>query len=352
MFNGSSDQVPTAAAADLIEERLRTLVAAPPAERTVPPAAARQWLDNLLSKNDTYRDATLAIIAISLASDGGVDVQVAIPGRRAVTQRLTKVCKALGIPCKQDAFQTLGKGQKRLDGLDRPEWRALVKWLSTDASPVDIAAAFEYVAEDMSATARVIPPMPELNTGALTFPRMWALFESMLDIPSRGVHEQMIFAALLHALILELGDGRQVKTKNINASDASAGTAADVQVLLGGQPMEAYEVTANSWKTKLSQAEAARVKAGLMRLHIVASGGELSADELASELKENGLGLGADLSVLDIRHEIRSMTARLTRSNRPEALQHLYELLVHKQPDHSLVDDFVARLVNQGLVIT
>lgn len=263
---------------------------------------------------------------------------------------MTKVCDELGIPCKRDAFQTLGKGQKRLDGLDRAAWRNLITWLSTTASAEEVAAAFEYVAEDVAATARVIPPMPDLVISALTFPKMWALFESMLDTPTRGAHEQMIFAALLHALMEQLGGHFRVDTKNINASDASAKSAADVQVWLQGQLIDGYEVTANSWETKLAQAEAARVKADLQRIHIVAKAGNLSAPDLATALAECGLGLDADLSILDVRHEIRSMVARLVRQHRLEALRRLHYLLVHQQPNHVLVGDYVSLLVKSGMV--
>lgn len=64
-------------AADLVEARLRALVTLPPANRTDPPAAARLWLDDLLSKHDSYRDATLAIIAFSVSSDERLDVRLA-----------------------------------------------------------------------------------------------------------------------------------------------------------------------------------------------------------------------------------------------------------------------------------
>ena len=57
---------------------------------------------------------------------------------------------------------------------------------------------------------------------------------------------------LLDALLYEFGlstvGGLRVVTKNINASDASSGTAADVQIMRANKIEEAFEVSANNWR--------------------------------------------------------------------------------------------------------
>jgi hypothetical protein len=58
MASSPEDRARAEDAAALIEDRLTALVASPPPARTVPPAQARTWLDDLLVHADTYRDAT------------------------------------------------------------------------------------------------------------------------------------------------------------------------------------------------------------------------------------------------------------------------------------------------------
>jgi hypothetical protein len=53
---------------------------------------------------------------------------------------------------------------------------------------------------------------------------------------------------------LGLRANERVSTKSLNASDASTSAAGDVQHVAGGQVLEAYEVTANDWRTKVDQA--------------------------------------------------------------------------------------------------
>jgi len=337
------DRIRAEDAATLIENRLTTLVAAPPAARTVPPARARPWLDDLLGHADTYRDAALAILAFPVAAGQLIDIRLAPPSRRGVTQRLTQVCEKLSIPCRKDAFQTLGKGNSRLDGLDRAAWRLLLDWAATQASLAEVSAAFEYFAEGMAELARPLPPLPELVTRRLTFPALAALFDELLGHPSRGAHEQFILAALLSAAAEAEGTSRVV-TKPLNAADASAGTAADIQVWRRGELLEAYEVSGNRWRSKITQAAQMREKTDLPRIHIVANAGTATGLEIINSLQSDRIEKEADISVLDIGHEIRSAAARLSRPSRKVALSVLYGYLKNLQPDDRLVSQYVDSL--------
>jgi len=345
----AQDRVRAEDAAALIEQSLTSLVAEPPATRTPAPATARDWLDDLLAHADTYRDATLAILAFPVAAGELLDIRLAPPSRRGVTQRLTRVCEGLSIPCRKDAFQTLGKGNQRLDGLDRESWRHLLTWASTEASLEAVTAAFRYFAEGMAALARPLPPMPELITRRLTFPALAALFDQLLARPSRGAHEQFILAALLSAAAEADGTFR-VETKPLNAADASARTVADIQVWRRGVLEEAFEVSANRWQVKVLQAAETLERSDLPRIHVIAGAGLATGVDIIHTLADEGVDAGADVSVLDIRHEIRSVMARLGRQSRKVALQVLYGYLKNRQPDDQLVTEYVAKLRDAKLV--
>jgi hypothetical protein len=208
--------------------------------------------------------------------------------------------------------------------------------------------AFHYLAAGVVATARSLPDMPALDTPKLTFPPVFALLDELLAKNSAGAYEQFIFAALLEAWREQLGEPGVIETKNLNASDASAGTAADVQEKHRGQVTEAYEVTANDYTTKLDQARNAIRRHDLRRVHIVARGAAKAlGDEIAKEIPA-----ALDLTVLDVREETRSMLARLGKPHRRYALERLYALLVDKQPNDRLVRDFVSALKGRGLTET
>jgi hypothetical protein len=343
MAPSAEDRVLAEDAAALIEDRLTELVASPPAARTMPPARVQAWLDDLLGHADTYRDATLAILAFPVAAGQVLDIRLALPSRRGVTQRLTRVCESLSIPCRKDAFQTLGKGNSRLDGLDREAWRHLLEWASAQAEIDEVRAAFDYFAEGMAALARPLPSMPELNTRKLTFAAVAVLFDKMLARPSRGAHEQFILAALLAAQAETEGTLR-VETKPLNAADASARTAADIQVWRRGVLEEAFEVSATRWQGKIVQAAQTRERADLPRIHVIAHASTTSGTDIIHALLGEGIEPDADVSVLDIRHEIRSLLARLSRPSRKAALQVFYGHLKNRQPDDRLVAEYVQAL--------
>lgn len=348
MAPSAEDRARASNAAALIEERLRALVGTPPAARTDPPEEVKDWLDDLLGREDVYRDATLAILAFPAAAGQIVDIRLALPSRRGVTQRVTQVCESLSIPCKRDAFQTLGKGNSRLDGLDRKAWRSLLEWAASNAAIDEVRTAFDYFAEGVASLARPLPAMPELVTRRLTFPALAILFDKLLSRPSKGAHEQFILAALLAAEAE--ADGLRVETKRLNAADASAGTAADIQVWRKGVLEEAFEVSANQWRTKIVQAARTRDREDLPRIHVIAHAGTPAGTDIVHALTDEGLDADEDVSVLDIKHEVRSVLARLSRPSRKMALRALYTYLKNRQPDDSLVIEYVDALHGVKLV--
>jgi hypothetical protein len=257
--------------------------------------------------------------------------------------------RKLGDPVQEGCLPNPRQGNRRLDGLDRAAWRALLEWASAQATISEVCAAFEYFAEGMALLARPLPSMPELITRRLTFPALAILFDRLLDRSSRGAHEQFILAALLSAQA-EAEGGLRVETKSLNASDASAGTVADVQIWRRGILEEAFEVSANRWDTKVLQAAQTRERADLPRIHVIARAGITTGVDMIQVLTNNGLASDEDISVLDIRHEIRSVTARLSRPARKAALQTVYGFLKNRQPDDGLVSEYVSELHEAGLV--
>jgi hypothetical protein len=315
--------------------------------KAVPPSddEVRTWLDDLLSKQDTYRDATLAILAHPVANGAPMDVTVSPKGRRGVSQAMERLLTSLNIRCRKDVFQTIAKGSATLTGRDRESWNRLLIWASSQTELTEIERAFFYVAKGIAATARDLPPLPPLAVALLTFPRVAQLVDRMLASPSGGAYEQFIFAALFHAVIEEAGVERQrVETKTLSAADSSAGTAADVQQWDGGVVREAYEVSAGSWEPKLRQAAQVLMHYQLQRAHILAKAQRVSGEDIQGALRDAHLSENSDISVLDVRHEIRSLLHRLTRSGRRAALIKLYEHLVYRQPRDELVQRFVSLL--------
>ena len=116
-------------------------------------------------------------------------------------------------------------------------------------------------------------------------------------------------------------------TKNINASDASAGTAADVQIMRANKIEEAFEVSANNWRTKITQAVGAASNAHFSRAHIIAAeGNDRDLSDLDGVTK-------ADVTVADVRSFLRILTAALRKPSREYALHRLYEHLDRNQPN-------------------
>lgn len=336
-----------------IEELMRGLVAGTVEPEDEAPAEAAEWIEDLLSQADTYRDAALMVLAFAV--DAGTAEEIAVPpaGRRTVAQKFAELCDELNIRARRDAFQTLAKGSSTLLGRDRESWNRLLEWGRSLDSVEPLDQAMRYMAARICSTARDLPAMPPLDVRRLTFQRVVRIIEDLLDVSSGGAHEQFVFAALLDAVGEELG-GLRTQTKTLSAADASAGTAADVQLLEGGRVREAYEVTANPWVTKIPQAAAVLRQHDLPRAHIVAPGPAPRGDEIKEAVAGAALTAGLvavdiDLSVLDVSAECRSLAHRLSRPGRRAALNKLWEHLAMRQPDDALVRAYVDKLHTAGV---
>lgn len=340
-----------------LEDTLDAMVAGRFGPVADPADEVKPHLDTLLSKREyTVRDGMLTLLAMEVEHGALIDWReqgIYNPARSASRYLGSRIYSRLHIAGSGEALQTGVKGVSRYIDRTNATWKAVLEWASKPALDGDggithIEAAFHYLAAGVAATARNLPAMPVLDTPKLTFPAVFVLLDDMLQRNSAGAHEQFVFAALLEAWREQLGELGVVETKNLNASDSSAGTAADVQEKHRGQVTEAYEVTANDYKSKVHQAEKTLRQHDLPRVHIVArDAAKAPGGEIA-----NALPAGLDLTVLDVREETRSMLARLGKPHRRYALERLYTLLVDKQANDQLVQDFVLALTARGLTET
>lgn len=335
---------------DDITARLDAFIAAPDqASRCMADAPSKlpvEVLENVAaveslkkSQPQTHRDALLIQLGFGLEAQEPIDHRQRAMGARTAGAPFGKLFASRHIPAIADAFQNIGKNIELLARGNVPPFDALLTWMN-DASRDERLALIDYITARAALTARMVLPMPPLRVAALTFAATTRFLDELLTTPSGGAYEQFAVAAFLDATLYEFGlggtvGGLRVVTKKINASDASSGTAADVQIVRGNKIEEAFEVTANDWKTKVAQAAVTSAKADLSRSHIIAS---VAPDEKEfTDLNQ----LDADVSVLDVRSMLRMLCATLRKPAREYALKRLHELVDRNQPDPELTNNVV-----------
>jgi hypothetical protein len=333
---------------ELLHDTLGDMVAGKAAPVESPASEVKPLLDQLLKRPSTMRDGLFTLLAYPVVLGAPMDFKALpkFPGARAVAQYLAEdVLPDLKIAGMKDSLQTGVKGVSTYYDRANPTWKGVLGWVSQQTDVKEIEKAWRYLASGMAATARDLPPLPEIDTPRLTFASVFAVFDSMLSTPSGGAVQQFAFAAVLEAYGQQLNEPGVIETKNINASDASAGTVADVQHKHRGQVSEAYEVTANDWESKVKQARSALEARDLKRIHILAAG----VAGVDGAILEKALPNDIDVSVLDVREEIRSFVGRLDKFHRRLAIERLYAHLVEKQSNDQLVKDLVAKLAELNL---
>jgi hypothetical protein len=313
-----------------------------------PPSDVRAHLDKLLRKPGTHRDGILILFSYVVATGCPIDFRTLdsgkIDGARGLAQWVARFLPSLNIAATEDAFQTVAKGRMNYVSETNADWQVLMLWASEQTTAAPIEDAWRYLAHGIAATARRLPPTPSFDTPRMTFGRIAELFGSMWDQPSGGAHEQFIWAALYASYVEQLDDPGVVETKRLNASDASSGTAGDVQHKYRGEVLEAFEVTNREWRTKMEAARKTLQRHGLQRVHIVAGGvTAASGPDIAAEAGDD------DVSVMEYRQASMTLVHLLKKPARREALRRLYEHLVDKQPNDQLVWDYAKRLKDLGL---
>lgn len=314
--------------------------------RAALPAEVLADLDAVLGDSRiSYRDGVLIQLAYGLA-DPAQDLSRRPAGGRSLAQQLGLFLAERHVRSVKDAYQNIAKNTDVLTRGNVADFDRLLTW-ANGADAVAREWALRLACSVVAATARPVLPMPRLNRSALTFSRVTALLHGLIATPSGGAFEQFSVAALLSAVVADHSEGRaRVETKNLNASDRSSFVAGDVQVVTGNRVLEAFEVTANDWRTKIAGASKTIRDNDLSRLHIIAQRGEGDRTAVGEALD----ALAEDVAVLDTRQVVEVLVAVLTRPQRSEALGRLYEYLDRYQPDTDRVNLLVQRLGEAGLV--
>ena len=303
-------------------------------------------LDRVLSDSRiSYRDGILIQLAYGLA-EPEFDLTKRQAGARSVAQQLGAFLAQRHIRSVKDAYQNIAKNTKVLTRGNVAEFDRLLHW-ANDANLAQREIALHYACAEVASTARPVKPMPQLNKSALTFSRVVELLYGLLLSPSGGAFEQFAVAALLDTVVMNHGEGRtRVETKNLNASDRSSFAAGDVQLVAGNRVIDAFEVTANDWRTKIPAVSKTIRDNDLSRLHIIAARPEGDRTAVGKVLKD----LTEDVSVLDVRQVVEVLAAVLTRPQRADALYRLYEYLDRYQPNTERVNLLVDQLQAANLV--
>ncbi|MBB3711753.1 hypothetical protein FHS00_001324 [Limimaricola variabilis] len=293
----------------------------------------------------SYRDGILIQFSFGLAEPEW-DLTMRPTGGRTLAQALGVFLADRHIKSVKDAYQNIAKNTDRLARGNFAEFDSTLIW-GNGATVDQRQALFDYACARVAETARPVFPMPELNRSTLTFARTAELLLGLVDVPSQGAYDQFTTAALLQTLVAEHdASAARVETKNLNASDKSSRAAGDVQIVAGSHVLEAFEVTANNWSTKMDGASKTIRDNDLSRLHVIARRPDAERAASIERLKE----LTEDIAVLDVRQVIEVLTAALTRPQRADALVRLYELLDRYQPDVDRVNAYVRKLEEAGLV--
>jgi len=335
---------------ELLDATLTDLVEDPDPSLPEVSSEIKDTLDRLLlSEGRTVRDGMLVLLAMEVSHTAVIDwrEQGLYNPARWVSKKLgSDIYPRLHISGSSEALQTGVKGVSRYIDRSNETWTEILSWASEQPEMAPIEAAFMYVAAGVASTARNLPDMPALDTPLLSFATTFAILDHLLDQSSSGAYEQFVFAALLEGWLAQLDEPGVVETKNLNASDASAGTAGDVQHRHRGHILDAYEVTSFGYASKIDQAVETLKRHDLPRINIVAKNVcPVPADEIAGAIPDN-----VEICVLDIREETRSLVARLGKSHRRLALERLYQHLVEKQARDELVAIYVDALFNHGVV--
>lgn len=300
-----------------------------------------------VERRNSYRDGILIQLAFGLEHGDGFDHIHRAEGARTAAAQLGLGFGERHIPAVKDAYQNIGKNSTNLARGNLAAFDALLLWRNK-ADKGQREALLNYVAAVVALSARPVLKMPNLRIASLTFAALAGFLDELLKTPSGGAFEQFSVAAFIDSLLYEFGlggtiGGLRVATKNINASDTSTGAAADIQIMRANKIEEAFEVSANNWRGKISQAKNATKNADLSRVHIIASTLNDDADLTDLENAET------DISVLDIQSFLRVLIAALRKPSREYALKRLYELIDRNQPNTELTNKFVELLSNRNL---
>lgn len=190
--------------------------------------------------------------------------------------------------------------------------------------------------------------MPELITSRLTFAVVTSILDRLMAEPSNLKREWVVLASLLSAEA-EADELLHVEVSPAHAANPRAGTIGEVAIWRGGLLQEIFLVAPRETLPEAMVVRASHLldQADLPRIHIVTetrSGATAAGAGLGMAMASGGHTGYQDVSVLDIRHEIRSVTARMPRQSRRSALHKLDLYLRALYADPDLADEYILSL--------
>lgn len=194
-----------------------------------------------------------------------------------------------------------------------------------DAASRTLAA--DYMAARFADSRKVIAPLPPVADDVLTYARARQLFYALVAIPSEGNIQQFLVAALLY--VHRQRYGYDIRTHHVHASDRFDTTAGDIEELLNGDLVRAYEVTVRpDWKNRVGDFRKKMDTANLHKYTIIAS--NVNCDDDLSEPADMIRFLspyGRDIAVVDINDFLNVFAMELTADELRRAVTQMYSYL-------------------------
>lgn len=185
----------------------------------------------------------------------------------------------------------------------------------------------DYMAARFAESRKVIAPLPPVSDDVLTYARARKLFHSLIAIPSEGNVQQFLIAALL--FVHRQRYGYDIRTHHVHASDRFDATAGDIEELLNGDLVRAYEVTVRSdWKDRVGNFRKKMDGANLRKYTIIAS--YVNSDDDLAEPADVIRFLaphGRDIAVVDIYEFVNVFAMELNADELRRVVAQTYSYL-------------------------
>lgn len=185
----------------------------------------------------------------------------------------------------------------------------------------------EYMAAKFAESRKVIAPLPPVGDDVLTYARARKLFYSLIAIPSEGNVQQFLIAALL--FVHRQRYGYEIRTHHVHASDRFDTTAGDIEEILNGDLVRAYEVTVRpDWKNRVGDFRKKMDMANLRKYTIIAS--DVNSDDDLAEPADMIRFLqpyGRDIAVVDIHDFVNVFAMELSADELRRAVTQTYSYL-------------------------
>ena len=185
----------------------------------------------------------------------------------------------------------------------------------------------DYMAARFAESRKVIAPLPPVSDDVLTYARARKLFYSLTAIQSEGNVQQFLIAALL--FVHRQRYGFEIRTHHVHASDRFDMTAGDIEELLNGDLVRAYEVTVRpDWKNRVGDFRKKMDGANLHKYTIIASNVNIDHDlaEPADMIRFLA-PYGRDIAVVDIYDFLNVFAMELNADELRRAVTQTYSYL-------------------------